>query len=130
MIGLDTSVIIDLFKGKKEVKGALLMAKGPYASTQVNYAELMFGLDPRRVKSSVEEGYYDELFSSISMLSLTEAASKRAARICWELKAAGREVEPFDCMVVGILIENGVSTIITGNRRHFERISGLKVISY
>ncbi len=130
MIGIDTSAIIDLFKGKKEVRAALLRIRGPYASTQVNYAELMFGLNPEHPKSKLEEEYYDEFFSSISLLKLTESTAKRAAKIHWELKTAGKMVEPFDCLTAGILIENGVTSIMTKNIKHFERMKDLKIISY
>ncbi len=130
MIGLDTTAIIDLFKGVKEVRDALLKARGPYASTQINYAELMFGLNPNHPVHKAEEAYYDEFFSTVSMLQLTEAAGKKAAMIHWELKTAGKTIEPFDCLTAGILLENGVSGIITRNKKHFELINGLKVISY
>ena len=130
MIGLDTCAVIDLFKGVGDVKKAIVTAKGPFVSTDVNYAEVMFGLNPKNPKSKAEEQYYDEFFSSISMLKLTEASSKKAAAIYWELREEGKVLEPFDCLIAGILLANGVTTILTENKRHFERVNGLKVIGY
>ena len=130
MIGLDTSAIIDLFKGVDSVKKVLADAKGPFVATDVTYAEVMFGLNPKHPKSKAEEQYYDEFFNSISMLKLTETSSKKAAAIYWELREAGKVLEPFDCLIAGILLANGVTTIITKNKQHFERVNGLKVIGY
>ena len=130
MIGLDTSAIIDLFKGVDSVKKALVDAKEPFVSTDVNYAEIMFGLNPKNPKSKAEEQYYDEFFNSISMLKLAEVSSKKAAAIYWELREAGKSVEPFDCLIAGVLLANGVTNIITKNKQHFERVKGLKVIGY
>lgn len=36
----------------------------------------------------------------------------------------------FDSMIAGILLANGVDKIITKNVKHFEKIKGLRVISY
>ena len=130
MIGLDTTAIIDLFKGVEGIRKVLQQLKGPFASTQINYAELMFGLNPKDSRSAKEEEYYDEMFQSLTMLKLTKESSKKATEIYWYLKGIGKAIEPFDCMIAAIHIVNGVDSIITKNIKHFHNIRGLKVIVY
>ena len=130
MIGLDTSAIIDIFKGVNSVKKAIGDAKGPFVATDVNYAEIMFGINPKHPRSKAEEQYYDEFFSSVSMLKLTEVSIKKAAAIYWELRGEGKTLEPFDCLIAGMMLANGVTNIVTKNKQHFERVKGLNVISY
>ena len=45
MIGLDTSAIIDIFKGDKSIKLILEKNREPLAATIMSYLELSFGLD-------------------------------------------------------------------------------------
>ena len=130
MIGLDTAAIIDLFRGVEGVRKALQQLKGPFASTQMNYSELMFGLNPKDPRSAKEEEYYDEFFQSLTLLKLTKESSKKAAEIYWYLKGIGKSIEPFDCMIAGIHLANGVETIVTRDVRHFSNIKGLRVVAY
>ena len=127
MIGLDTTAVIDLFKGVDAVKQVLSKTGEPLCATRVTYLELMFGIDPRRHKE--EEQFYDAFFSTIYALELDASACKQAGRIFQELKQKGRTVGEFDCVIAGILLNNGIKKIITRNKKHFEN-TGLTVVHY
>ncbi len=130
MIGLDTSAIIDIFRGDEAIKKALENIEEPLAVTQLSYLELMFGLDPKNEKHKVEESFYDEFFKSLLKLNLTNQSCKKASEIFWRLKKEGKTIEQFDCVIAGIFLANGINSLLSKNTKHFDNISGLKVIEY
>ena len=130
MIGLDTSAIIDLFRGDKAVKEVLLNINESLAVTQLSYLELMFGLDPKNEKHKLEESFYDEFFKSLLNFNLTNQSCKKASEVFWSLKKEGKTIEQFDCVIAGIFLANGINTIISGNAKHFSSINRLKIIEY
>ena len=130
MIGLDTSSIIDFFRGDVSLKSLLDNIDEPLVVNQIVYLEAMFGFDLSNKKHKEEEEFYDDLFGSLVNLELDSSASKKSASIFWELKKQGEIIEAFDCTIVGIYLANGVNRIITKNVKHFNKIKGLKVMSY
>lgn len=130
MIGIDTNVIIDLFKNDRNLISLLEGIKETIALNQICYLELMFGLNPKNKKHNDEEIFYDNLFSSFPNLKLDNNSIKKSREILWELREIGKFIGGNDCMIAGIFLSNGVNKIITKNVKHFENIKELKVISY
>lgn len=130
MIGLDTSAIIDLFKGDEKLKKYFEKNKEPITVTMMSYLELYFGLDPKNSEHETEEKYYDDFFKTAQNLNLTKNSCKEASKIFWELKKRGGEIEQFDCVIAALFITNGINKILTRNVKHFENIRQLKAISY
>jgi predicted nucleic acid-binding protein len=62
MIGLDTTAIIDIFKGDKRLRKFLENNTEPLSSTIMNYMELFFGLNPKDSKPAKESEYYRTFF--------------------------------------------------------------------
>jgi len=130
MIALDTTAVIDIFKGEIKIKNLLNKSQEQVVTTLINYQEIMFGLDLSNKVHKEEEKYYDEFFQDITVLSHEMEASKKGAEIFWKLRREGKNIGRFDCIIAGILLTNGVHKIITRNLKHFENIKELKVISY
>lgn len=130
MIGLDTSAIIDLFRNNPALIALLEQIDDTVVLNQISYLEIMFGLDFQSRNDRSEEEYYDSLFNLYKILPLDNISCKKAAKISLELKKLGRSIEQFDCMIAGILLSNGIKKILTRNRKHFENIKELEVISY
>ena len=130
MIGLDTSAIVDIFRGNEKVKEFLEKNKEPLAATIMSYLELFFGINPGNPHHIAEGEYYDEFFKSLYAIDLTKDSCKEASGIYWILRKEGKTIEQFDCVIAAILIANGINKILTRNPKHFDRIKGLKVISY
>ena len=130
MIGLDSSAIIDLFKGEMALKGLLLSIDEPISATEISYLELMFGIDRSITKHKEEESYYDEFFSKILVLNLSRKSAKLASELYWKLNKSGKTIEKFDCIIAGIFLSSGINKIMTRNEKHFSRIPGLKVLTY
>lgn len=130
MIGLDTTAIIDFFKKDKALKKVIDKSDEPFASTIINYQEIMFGINKDNPVHFGEEDFYDRFFNSVFFLNLDKASVKLASVISWKQKKKGEKSGNFDCMIAGILLSNNVDKIITKNVKHFENIKGLRVISY
>lgn len=130
MIGLDTSTIIDFFNDDKEAIRVIEEAQEPLASTIINYLEIYFGLDLNNKNHQLEAQDYDRFFDTIMTLNLTKDTSKHISRIYWELKGKGKINDKFDCIVAATFLANGINKIITKNKKHFEHIEGIQVISY
>ena len=130
MIGLDTSAIIDIFRGNTNIKQFLEDNKEPLAVTIMSYLELFFGLNPENPKHIIEGKYYGEFFKSLYNIELTKISCEEASKIFWNLKKEGKVIEQFDCVIASLFITNGVRRILTRNPKHFEKIKQFSVISY
>lgn len=130
MIGLDTTAIIDLFKGNEAISKIVNNSNELFFTTIINYQEIMFGINPQMNASQEEMLFYDQFFDHIYVITLNKENTKSAADLFWNLKKKGKEIGKSDCMIASILQSNGVQKIITKNVRHFKEIPQLEVISY
>lgn len=130
MIGLDSSAIIDFFKGDEKLSILLRNIKDSLVANQIVYLELMFGIDSNNLVHLEEEKFYDAFFDSLIVFDLDRNAGKLSSRIFHELSKKGEKIGEFDCIIAGIYLSKGVDKIITKNAKHFEKVKGLKVLSY
>lgn len=130
MIALDTTALIDIFKENKDIKKVLEGLNGSFASTIINYQELMFGLDFSKSEHKLEEEFYDNFFNDIFLYNLDADSAKSASAIFSELEEKGFNIGRFDSMIAAILLKNNIKKIITRNVKHFSKIKGLEVIGY
>src|SRR3989344_7338861 len=130
MIGLDTSAIIDIFRGDEKIKKFLENNKEPLVVSIINYLELFFGLDIKYPKYLDEIKFYKGFFDDLYNFDLTKESCEITSEIFQELKRKGKLIEQFDCIIAAIFITNGVNKILTRNVKHFENIKELNVISY
>ncbi len=128
---LDTTLLIDFLRGKEEAIEVILSAESlSLATTEINVFELVTGayLGKREVKEHLERMF--AMLSRLTVLPLDRKASLRAGEIAGTLAKEGKMVEEMDGLIAGIALANGITEIITANKSHFERIKGLKVITY
>src|SRR3989338_2405424 len=130
MIGLYTSTIIDLFKGDDNVISFLNNTREQVSTTVINIFELYIGLDLINPIHQEEEVYYLELLENMPNFSLDIRSCRHASKILWNLKKQGKIINRWDCAIAAIFMDNGVDKILTKNKKHFENIKGLKVLSY
>ena len=117
MIVLDTSALIDLFRGGEEIRKAL---GGDVASTAVNYHEIFTGIKHHKAKA--EERFFRRFFSDIKILDLNLMAAERSSEIAGRLLSLGTFVNSVDVLIAGIAVANGAETLITRDR-DFESIA-------
>lgn len=130
MIGLDSSALIDLFRGEMGIRDLFKNLDDKLFTTYLNYFEILTGINLENESHQEEFKYFENLFQEIILLNLSKESCKSSSSIFWDLKKSGKMIGQVDCMIAGILLSNGVNKIITRNTKHFENIKGLKVISY
>jgi predicted nucleic acid-binding protein len=138
MIFLDTDICIDILHEDYNLSSFInIFSPGDrFAVTSLSLFELYMGFYKLQFgKSKIsqanlakERENIQELVNSLYIFPLDEKASQEAAKIFRQLEAAGKELDPFDCMIASIVLSNNYSKILTRNARHFQRIRGIKVL--
>ncbi len=125
---LDTTVLIDILRGKKEVL-KIVESSTNHMTTQINMYETIRGLFLQGI-SSEKFLQASEIFEHIRVLSLDDASIIKSAQISADLTKKGIIISDSDCITAGIALSNGITRIVTNNKKHFERISGIVVETY
>ena len=124
---LDSTFIIDLMRGKEPVRKYLSPTES-YLTTQINMYEVIVGLffenKPEKLAA------VRELFEQIRVLPLDDTSIIKAAEINARCIKKGQLIDDCDCLIAGTALSNGITTVITRNKKHFERIEGLKIETY
>ena len=119
----DTDVLIDYLAGKGEA-GAVerLLSRGALRTTVISRFELLSGAKtPKQLARLVQ------LLAAVPSLGLDDAAADAASEIRRSLERSGNQIGMADSLIAGIVIANG-GTLLTRNRRHFERVPGIKLV--
>jgi len=124
---LDTSFVVDLFRGKENIRGFL---DEESATTAVTYYEMMSYRRRRKLKS--EGAVLERFFSEVPVLPFTREAADEAAAITARLMDIGRPVNALDVLIAGIALSSRAERIITRDRDFLEiaKISDLTVTVY
>jgi len=111
MIVLDTSFLIDYFKGV-EATYDLVSEDDDVAVTVITYHEILTGL--KRKRSKREEKFFKRFFSEVKILPFDVNAAEESSNIAARLTAIGKDVNALDILIAGIAIVNGADKIIIG----------------
>jgi tRNA(fMet)-specific endonuclease VapC len=94
----------------------------------ITVAELWHGVERASGKHRARrERYIRSILEELPMIPYTETTALQHAQIWALLESSGRMIGDYDLIVAATAIERG-STVATFNKRHFERVEGLKVI--
>ncbi|MFC1775106.1 type II toxin-antitoxin system VapC family toxin [Nanoarchaeota archaeon] len=125
---LDTTVLIDILRGNKDTH-KILNQKQLFLTTQINMFEVIRGLFLQRITSSRFHQVL-EMFDNIRVLQLDDHAMIKSAQISSSLIEKGNMISDNDCLIAGIALSNGVTTILTKNVKDFKKIPELKLETY
>jgi tRNA(fMet)-specific endonuclease VapC len=117
MIVLDTSALIDLFRGSDQI-GEFVGEDA--ATTSISFYEISTGVNHRKAKR--EGQFFRRFFSDIEILDFDMRAAEKAGEIMGYLLTQGSPVNTLDVLIAGTAIENGAERLITRDR-DFEKIS-------
>ena len=123
MIVADTDVLIDFLGGRNPAaeRVAIELERGQLTTTAVSRFELLAGIRNRR-----QEKVVHELLRALFTLPLDQGAADEAAEVRRTLELAGTPIGMGDSLIAGIVrFHDGL--LVTRNRRHFERVKGLKL---
>jgi predicted nucleic acid-binding protein len=119
----DTDVLIDYLAGKGEADAVeRVLRRGALSTTVITRFELLSG-----AKSSKQLARLVQLLGAVPSIPLDAAAADAASEIRRSLDQSGNTIGMADSLIAGIVISNGGS-LLTRNRRHFERVPGLELV--
>lgn len=139
MIFLDTSSAIEILNGNQSLQHLIKQFDNElFAITTPSIFELYHGIYKLNyLKKKISKQKYNELrndlegfINQLRIFSLNEIAANFAAKLHLQLKEVGQEIDVFDCLIAAIIISHDYKKIITGNKKHFERIKQLEVHSF
>lgn len=123
MIVADTDALIDFLAGVEPQASRIgEEIEAGLATTSVSRFELRAG-----VRTPRQERAVSGLLEGLLTLSLDATAADRAGTLRRALEKAGAGIGMADSLIAGIALTHGAS-LMTRNRRHFERIPGLKLV--
>ena len=125
VICLDTSVLIDYYRRKDKSQSLFFKLTELYtifAVSAVTEYELYLG------NSQEQNIFWDNFFSRVIVLPFDSNAAKQAVIIYKQLKQESKLIDIPDIMIAGTVMRHNMS-LATLNRKHFERINGLKIIT-
>ena len=119
----DTDVLIDFLAGTEPAASRVAqeLSRGTLHTTAVNRFELLSGASNERQEASIRR-----LLTVMGTLALDEKAADRAAQVRRSLDRSGASIGMADSLIAGITLTHG-ATLLTRNRRHFERVTGLRL---
>ena len=119
----DTDVLIDFLAAAEPsaTRVAEELDRGSLHTTAVCRFELLSGARNARQQTAIRE-----LLAAMSTLPLDEEAADRAAEVRRSLERSGEAIGMADSLIAGIVLTRG-GTLLTRNRRNFERVSDLRL---
>ena len=129
MVCLDSSFVIDLFRRDSLAVDYLnkLEATGKITIASPAIFELISPANLNQNKKEKEN--LISFISSIEVLDFNKESAILAGEIESNLILAGETIGIVDIMI-GAIAKHNNETLITRNKKHFEKIPGLKIISY
>ena len=123
MIVADSDVLIDFLRGRGEAskRVAVELETRSFATTAITAFELRSGARGARQKSAV-----DTLLDAMTILPFGAEEARVAAEIRQQVEARGEPIGMADYVIAATCVATG-SVLLTRNRKHFERIDGLKL---
>jgi tRNA(fMet)-specific endonuclease VapC len=125
---VDTDWVIHYLNGHSEIVAHLqdLSPQG-IALSLISLAELYEGVFYSRDPQRSERGLQDFL-RGVELVGIDEDTTKIFGRERGRLRAQGKTVGDFDLLIGATALRLGF-TVLTNNRRHFELIENLQMIS-
>jgi predicted nucleic acid-binding protein len=112
---LDTSVLIDVLRGRKrrrELLVELVQTGHTLSTTSLNISEVYAGMRPH------EESSTESLLDALECHELTCRAGRQAGRFISQWRQKGRKLELPDTVIAAISIEKNC-VLVTDNRKDF-----------
>ena len=125
---VDTDWAIDYMHGNQQVIQRFddLSQEGTGLSI-ISLAELYEGVVRARDRGDAEQGLQSFL-DDVEVLQLDDGVCRKFADERARLRAAGNLIQDLDLLIGSTAMCYGL-TLLTNNRRHFQRMQGLEIIS-
>lgn len=125
MIIADTDVLVDYLRGGgAAARVRQELATGRLCTTSITAFELWAG-----ASKPLEIATVDTLLSALSIVSLDASGARRAGEVRRELDRKGAAIGMADSLIAGICLQHD-AILLTRNRKHYARVSRLKLSSH
>lgn len=131
MVCLDTSFLVNLIRGNEETEGLLkhfILEENKITITSPSIMEIVSGASLDKSARQEKERIFD-ILSSLQVMDLGAKEATSAGEIQAELILSGSTIGDIDILIGAIAREND-ETLVTRNKKHFEKIPGLKIEIY
>ena len=131
MVCLHTDFMVDLLRLKREAWStleSLRRDKLELSTTSVNICELFRGAFISKEVERTIQGL-TAMIDSIKILDIDRKSCETFGRLSIELRKRGSPIADFDLLIASVALAHGES-VLTRNRKHFEKIPGLVVDSW
>ncbi len=125
IIMVDTSILIDFYRKTDKnntVWVALLRQKFDFAISSVTKYEIYAGATEGQLQ------FWNSILQAIHVIPLDETSVDTAVTINKTLKQKRKQIDLADLFIAATAITHGFA-FATLNRKHFDRIDGLNIIS-
>ncbi len=125
---VDSDVLIDLLRNEPDTAALIksLETTHELGTTDINAFELYWGAyKSRKMESEVTTA--KGLLNTLFLLGTNEAAMELSAKIISDLERQGNPIDLRDLFIASICIVHSLK-LLTRNRKHFEKIRGLKLV--
>lgn len=126
----DTTAIIELFRGNRDLRDKLDSLGDDYGVTTISYLEIFSKIYHKKLKK--EKRYFERFFVSIPLYSFDKRAAERASTALGDLYRRGAPINLLDVMISGIALGNGAEGIITKDKDFtiIGEISDLEIVLF
>jgi predicted nucleic acid-binding protein len=132
MVCLDTTFMIDLLhktpEAEKKLSSLIKETDGP-TTTVITVGELFYGAYKSR-NILVEKEKVRQALSGFLILEMNEKGAEKFGQILGTLDKNGQRINDRDVMIAAIALSKGEKTIVTRNKKDFDKIAGLEVQTY
>jgi tRNA(fMet)-specific endonuclease VapC len=126
---LDTDILSNLMKRAPASTLVARLARVPpedQFTSSVTLGELMYGAHRSSRTAALLERIEESLLPELPILPFDAAAARRYGELRAELERRGTPIGDADTRVASIALSRGL-TVVTGNERHFRKVSGLEI---
>ncbi len=120
---LDSDTCIGILRGRKEVLERRAIEVDEVTTTWVTASELFYGA-AKSAKPDANAALVIRFLNTLPLLAPDLASARLFGEVKARLATAGQIVADADLFIASIALSRG-ATLVTGNRKHYERIPGL-----
>src|SRR5215210_2085929 len=126
---LDTDILSNLMKRAPAsallARVARVQPEDQFTSS-VTLGELLYGAHRSSCTAALLERIEETLLAELPILPFDAAAARRYGELRAALERRGPPIGDADTRVASIALSRGLK-VVTGNKRHFRRVSGLEI---
>jgi tRNA(fMet)-specific endonuclease VapC len=126
---VDTSLLVDLERGVRVAEIDAALGDEDRAISVITVSELLHGVLRAEGTTQVRRrAFVEHLLAGIEAIPIAEAVARMHAQIWADLAARGSLIGAHDMWIAATALAHGLG-VATRNAAHFERVTGLRIVT-